>query len=569
MNEPQNESSGELTRNALSAPGIVFLVLAAVAPLTAMIVIAPLGIALGNGGGMPGAFLLSALVLLLFAVGYAQMSRHVVNAGAFYAYVTHAMGRTAGLVTAFVALVGYNCFVTGAVVVSGYFTGSVFSTVVGLDLPWQVWSLVSVVLVLLLGRRGVDVSAKLLAVALVLESSILVVLDVSIFVTEGVDLSAFAPSTVFGPGAGLAFLFAFNAFLGFEATAIFSEEARDPHRTIPRATYAAVTIIGIFYTITTLAIVSSLGVARAGAAAQEDTAGLIFAVSQKHLGGVLTDVMQLLLVVSLFAALLALHNSAARYLFAMGRARVLPAALGHTHPTKHSPHIASATQIGLSTLIVIAFVLGGSDPILVIIPTMTGFGTLAIIALQAAAAIAVLVFFRKRRDPRYVSTLIAPGLGAVGLIAIFVMAVVNFPTIAGSDATIIPYLPWLLVVTAVAGVAMAVYLPQRRPDVYRNLGKDFADLDDDPDLAGRRSAPGAASDASATQRDDGGHQLPADAPPVVPRSHHTIRKANDGSAVARPSGPGDRWRVGNRPGVRRRTRRRRCRRGRPRPQRGG
>ena len=43
----------ELRRDALGVGGIVFLVLAAVAPLTGIIVIAAIGIAVGNGGGMP------------------------------------------------------------------------------------------------------------------------------------------------------------------------------------------------------------------------------------------------------------------------------------------------------------------------------------------------------------------------------------------------------------------------------------------------------------------------------------------------------------------------------------
>lgn len=477
MSKPVTDESGRLTKNALGAPGIVFLVLAAVAPLTAVIVIAPLGIALGNGGGMPGSFLFAAVVLLLFAVGYARMSRHVVNAGAFYAYVTRAMGRAAGLVTAFIALVGYNSFVTGAVVVSGVFTGAVAANVLHLDLPWQAFSAASVVLVLLLGRRGVGVSAKVLGVSLILEILILVMLDISILFTEGFDLSAFKPSIVLGAGAGLGLLFAFNSFLGFEATAIFAEEARDPHRTIPRATYAAIAIIGLFYTLTTLAVVSALGVARAESAAQDDTAGLLFAVAHKHLGGLLTDVMQLLLVVSLFAALLALHNSATRYLFAMGRARVLPPVLGRTHATMGSPHVASSVQMGLSAVVVTVFALTGADPILVTVPALTGFGTLGIIALQAAAAVAVVVFFRRRRDRRYLSTLVAPGLGAAGLIVAFVMAVVNFSTIAGSNSPIIAQLPWLLLATVIAGVAVAQHLRRRKPDVYDALGADFVGED--------------------------------------------------------------------------------------------
>ncbi len=38
---------------------------------------------------------------------------------------------------------------------------------------------------------------------------------------------------------------AFGAFIGFEATAIYREEARTPNRTVPRATYVAVGFLGL------------------------------------------------------------------------------------------------------------------------------------------------------------------------------------------------------------------------------------------------------------------------------------------------------------------------------------
>ena len=53
---------------------------------------------------------------------------------------------------------------------------------------------------------------------------------------------------------GIAVLFALTGFIGFEATAVFRDEARDPERTIPRATYAAVLIIGAFYAVTVLGL---------------------------------------------------------------------------------------------------------------------------------------------------------------------------------------------------------------------------------------------------------------------------------------------------------------------------
>jgi amino acid transporter len=133
-----DQPAGRLTRDALGVPGIVFLVLAAVAPLTATVVVVPIGIAVGNGGGLPGAFVLAVIALLLFAIGYAQMSRHVVNAGAFYAYVTKAVGPRAGVATAYLAVLGYNCFMAGATATSGFFTDFVLDDLFGINLGWEV-----------------------------------------------------------------------------------------------------------------------------------------------------------------------------------------------------------------------------------------------------------------------------------------------------------------------------------------------------------------------------------------------------------------------------------------------
>ena len=44
-------------------------------------------------------------------------------------------------------------------------------------------------------------------------------------------------------------MFGISGFLGFEATAIFRSEAKDPDRTIGRATYGALAIVGIFYAV--------------------------------------------------------------------------------------------------------------------------------------------------------------------------------------------------------------------------------------------------------------------------------------------------------------------------------
>ena len=472
MPQKQATTEDQLRPNALGTGGIAFLVLAAVAPLTAMVVPAGLGIALGNGGGMPATFLLAGVVLLLFGIGYARMSRHVSNAGGFYAYLAAALGRPVGLSGAFVALGGYNCFVAGAVGSSGALTGGVINRVFHLDLPWEFWAAASLLAVFLLSRRGVDVSAKVLAVSLVLELSILAVFDVAVLVKSGYSFSAFSPAVITSGSLGLGLLFAATCFIGFEATALFSEEARDPDRSVPRATYIAVVSIGIFAAVTSLALVSAIGVENAKSVAEQHLAAgdLLLATSQDVLGTALTDVMQLLLVVSLFAALLALHNSASRYIYALARDGVLPKTLART--ASGTPRNASAAQLAFAAVVAAIFAVLGLDPVAFLTSSMTGFGTLAILVLQAMASVAVVVFFRRRNDPSWWATCFAPALGGLGLIGVIVLAVLNFPTMAGSDAAWIGLLPWLLPILIIAGLGTAAYLKKRRPETYAALGPE-------------------------------------------------------------------------------------------------
>ncbi|SDO50898.1 Amino acid transporter [Microbacterium sp. ru370.1] len=467
-------SSTALQRGALGVAGIVFLVLAAVAPLTGIVVVASIAIALGNGGGTPASFLIIAVILLLFAVGYAQMSKQLVNAGGFYAFVVKGLGRTGGLIAGLIATVGYNFFVVGTIGTSGFFMQSIIAGLTGFDLHWYVWGLLSIVVCFLMARTGVDFSSKVLGVALVLEVLMLVVFDISVLVQTGYDLGAFSPEAVFSGSLPIGLLLAATGFLGFEATALFGEEARNPLKTIPRATYTAIVAIGVILGVTTWAVVSATGVAQAQGTAQDHlaTGDLIFSLAATYLGPQLTVVMQVLLLVSLFAAMLAFHNSATRYLYALGRARVLPFALARTRATG-APQLAGIVQAAFAAIVAGLFALAGLDPILNLVPAMLGFGTLSVIVLQALAALSIVVFFRRRGDRRWWSTVIAPGIGFVALSIIVVLAVVNFDIVAGSDEPAIRLMPLLLVAAVIGGIGYAAFLRRRKPAVYAGLSDDL------------------------------------------------------------------------------------------------
>lgn len=479
--EEQVSEHTTLRRGAIGTAGIVFLVVAAAAPLAATLGASPLVFG-ATGVGGPGAYLAATIVLLLFAVGYATMSRYVTSAGGFAAYISRGLGRRAGMAAAGVALVAYNCMLAGIFGQFGAFAHDILDAELGLDLPWQAWVAIGLAVVAVLGYRDVQVSARVLGVLLVAEVLILLVLDLAVLGdggAAGISLEAFAPADVFGGAAGVAIMFAFSCFVGFEATTIYGEEARDPRRTVPRATYLAIAVIGVFYTLTMWSIGLGYGADGIGEAAADPVA-FVPALMTQYVGETGTTIMQYLVITSLFAVVLAFHNTLARYLFALGRAGALPHALSRTRVSDSAPYVASAVQSAITTVIVGLFAVFGADPFLNLFAWLVGLGTLGVLALQAAASIAVIAFFRRTRaDTRPWQTMMAPALGFAGLVAAIYVVIDNFDVLTGATSGLVPHLPWLLVLAALAGFVLAVRGSGRSADLAAGAERDTAP----PDLA--------------------------------------------------------------------------------------
>jgi amino acid transporter len=480
-----------LKSNTLGVFSIVFLVLAAVAPLTGIVVVASLVIAFGNGGGAPASFFIVALILLLFAVGYAQMSKQLANAGGFYAFVVKGLGRTGGLIAGLIATLGYNLFVVGTIGTSGFFMQTIIAQYTGFNMHWYLWGLLSIAVCFWMARTGVDFSSKILGVSLILETGILVIFDISVLIQTGFSWQALSPAAVFSGSFPIGLLLAATGYLGFEATALFSEEAKRPLKTIPRATYTAIIAIALILGVSTWAVVSATGVAEAQATSQKhlEAGDLLFSLMAKYLGEPMSVIATILLLVSLFAAMLAFHNSATRYLYSMGRARILPRVLARTRKNG-APQIAGMVQAGFAAIVAGCFALAGLDPMLVVVPSMLGIGTLSVIVLQTLAAISIVVWFRRARDPRWWSTFIAPGLGFIGLLSIALLATFNFGVVAGSDNPIILSLPWLLVLAVIGGIVYGAYLRAKKPAVYEALATDLEKFNVHAAEEGRDPVPG-------------------------------------------------------------------------------
>ncbi|MFI6251843.1 APC family permease [Streptomyces sp. NPDC051016] len=457
--------AGRLKPDSLGVLGILFFVLSAQAPLTGIAGAVPIAVGIGNGAGVPAAYLAAGLVVLLFSVGFVAMGRHVVDAGAFYTYIGKGLGRPAGSGSAGVALFAY-CTVQAAMY------GLYGATVSGLvehygdvHIAWWVWTLVTMVIVQVLGASGIEMGARILAVFVLAEFSILIAFAVVTLVKGGGPAGlgftdSFSPSAALKGAPGVALMFAVASMFGFEATAIYGEEAREPRKTVPRATYLSVAVVTGFFAFVSWMLISAHGASRATADAGKalqsgDATSFVFAPIADLFGGWANDVLPILLATSLFAGILAFHNSANRYLFSLGREGLLPHGLTAIN-RRHSPWAAGIVQTAISVLLVMPFAILGKDPVLTLFSWFSGVAVLGIMLLYFLTSVSVIVFFRRSGvDTRPWNTLIAPVLGALGIAGAIWLIVENFTTLIGGDRTTAVWLQATVPAVLILGVVAA------------------------------------------------------------------------------------------------------------------
>lgn len=472
------EPGRELARAAINTSHLVFFVVAAAAPLTALGTNSPIAIAFG-GPGAAAAFLGVGVVLALFAAGFTAMSLFIKNAGAFYAYITRGLGRPFGLGAAFLAVLSYNSIQISLYGAFAVFMQTVLEDFAGIVVPWPALVLAAIAVVSALGYRSITLSANILGVALAAECAILAVVAGAVVLggggADGLTLTPLAPSSLLTPGMGAMFAFTFLSFIGFEATAIFSEEAVTPEKTIPRATYIAVAFLALFYAFVVWAIVDGFGLAGAVDVAKKDPTGMYFLAAQTFVGPWAKAAMELFMLTSLFAVLLAFHNAVARYQYSLAREGMLPAIFSRTHAVYRSPWISSLSQSLLALLLIVPFWASGADPFNDFYVPVTTPGIYGILILQILTAFAVIAFFaRDRRGLTRWRTLFAPLLGAAGMIAILYFAIANIGLITGRTGPINVLLPLTTLFAFAAGIVVAMVLKRRRPALYERFGAGFA-----------------------------------------------------------------------------------------------
>ncbi|MFE4499553.1 APC family permease [Rhodococcus sp. NPDC056743] len=427
-------ASPSLRAGTINSRHLVFFVIAAAAPLTILVGFAPLGLMV-SGAALPVGYIIPGIVYLLFAVGFTAMSRHIRGAGAFYAYITEGLGKVVGSGASVVAYVGYLGGQIGFVVACGIFMSSTLEFLLGISLSVYACSLAVAVLVAVVGYRRVDIGARVLAVLMALELGVLAVFCVAVLIKgghEGLSLDSFSPSTFMTAGLAGVFVLTFTSFIGFEQTAIYSEEVVDSKRTVSRATYTAVIVLAVVYSFCAWVIVQAVGPSRMADFLGGDPSELIFDLNSEFAGTMMTEVMHLLIVTSFFAGCLALHNACSRYLLTIGRARIFPSVLARVSPTTGTPSAAGITQGALVFVAIGGFALTPADPYTQVVVWTNTPTIIGVLVLQILTSIAVLKFFSQdARGEGLWQRLIAPSLAVMALIVALGYISVNLSDMTG------------------------------------------------------------------------------------------------------------------------------------------
>ncbi|WP_116952566.1 APC family permease [Jiangella endophytica] len=469
--------SRTLASNRLGVPAVVFFVLSAATPLTVVAGVVTTGFAVTGIIGLPIAFAAIAALLALFSVGYVAMSRHITNAGAFYTYVTHGLGRPAGVAAAYMALLAYNLLQVGLYGIIGVAASPQLDAWFGITLEWWVIALIAWAIVGFLGVLRIDVNGTVLAVLLLAEMAIIIIYSIASVGNPAdgeVSFDTLQIGNLFESGAGAILVLAVLGFVGFEASVVYSEESRDPKRTIALATYISIVVVAAVYVLASWAMSVATGPDNIVAFSQQNADQTIFVLAGEFLGSTWVDIGSALFITSVLAAMISFHNTVARYVFALGRERVLPSALGRTSASSGAPVAASIVQSVIGLVVILVYVFFDLDPLVQLffyLGTTGGFGVLTLVTVTA---VGVLAFFARHPSGENAwRRVIAPVLALILLVIVVILAIANYDILIGvaPSAPERWILPGLFVVAALIGVLWARFLKSSRPEVYDAIGR--------------------------------------------------------------------------------------------------
>lgn len=463
-----------LASKSVGPLSLFFFGITASAPMTVLAgaVIATYG---GTGViGVPLSFLALTVALAFFTVGFVALARRIPHAGSFYAFLANGLGGTWGVAGAALTLVSYNSI---QVCLYGLFGATVSGLLGG---TWWLWSLIAWAVVAALGVLHIDINAKVLGVVLVTELLVIVLFDIAAFTSPAdgtISFAPLAPSNLLVDGIGGVFALGVASFIGYESAAVYSEEARRSHTSVPRAAFGTLVFLGILYTVSSWALAVAVGPDNVAAASADPNSGLPFSVLTASYGGSVGDIAVLLLIASVFGALLSFHNTVARYVFGIAREQVLPQRLMLTIGSRGAAPVGgSLLQSAIALLAIGVFAATGADPVTVMFTWLATLAAIGVLTLMVLTSIAVVRFFARgggTGEESVWQTVLAPIVGFSAMAVILGVTVLNLGSLLGAvPGSQLPYLlPAIILGCTVLGLSWGLWLRSARPDSFAVIGR--------------------------------------------------------------------------------------------------
>lgn len=406
MSTPSSTSSQPRFHRAL---GLVGLTAFGVTYMTVITVFTTYGIVNEvTHGRLPAAYVIAVITMLFTAASYGHMVRRYPVAGSAYTYSQQSFGGTVGFLTGWVMLLDYLFIPMINFMLIGIYLNTQFPVI-----PIWVFTLASLLLVLLFNVLGITLVNKVNFVIIALSVLLVVVFVVLAFknyLGGDMEVGIVEPFTfgeggigAIASGAGILAL----SFLGFDAVSTLSEEAKRPRRDIPRAIILSTLVGGFFFILVSWAGGLSFHPDWSTLSdAQVDAAGTT--VMDNFGVPWFTSFFVAIYVVGAFGSGMTGQVSVSRILYAMGRDGMLPKPLAHLSKRYGTPIVAA--------FVVSFFALSALFLSLDVVAFMISFGALAAFALVNLSVIRTYIFPRGGRKTALtfrsvVAHLIAPLIG--------------------------------------------------------------------------------------------------------------------------------------------------------------
>jgi amino acid transporter len=413
-----------------------------IAPTTTPTMTIPLVFALaGNGTWLAYLFATGAVLLMALCIG--RFARSSSCSGSLYTYATSALPPGVSAVAGWALLLAYVA--TGASVTGGFinYADVLLLGLTGHTAPAAALAVLCVGVATVVAYCDVQISARLMLWIETLSVALIGIVLALLLAHNGwhVDTTQLHLQAVSTSGVRLGVVLALFSFVGFESATTLGAEASNPLRTIPRAVIQSAIFAGLFFIL--CAYLQTLGMHTLHQNLGEATAPMS---ALARLAGValLGKLIDLGALVSMFACTLACITAASRVLLRMAHNGLAHRALGNTHSTNATPHIAvllTGLFTGLLVTILAARGVSGAD----IYGWLGSLSVYGFITTYGLAAIA-LPFYLKRRQE------LTAGVVLLSLAASAAMLFALAGTLYPVPASPYNWLPYLYLAYILVGV---------------------------------------------------------------------------------------------------------------------